>query len=65
MSTSNVPWESRVKYINATNKLVKALTRSLDEAQVGQPLADEIRVLRIEHRAVHNAYNEAVAAARG
>lgn len=65
MSTSEVSSQARVDYIDATNKFIKALTHSLDSAQEGLPLTNEVRVLRIEQRAAHWEYNEAVAAARG
>lgn len=60
-----VSWQDRAKYMTQTHKTIRALTRSLDAAQLGEHLDLEVDELLEQQHLAARAYDEAVDTARG
>lgn len=52
-------WESRAEYIAQTQRTIRALSRSLDQAQVGEPLDHEAEAVLVAQKDATQAYTEA------
>lgn len=58
-----VPWVARQEYMTSMQKVARALTRSLDPAQAGEPVGQEVDDALREAYLALDLYRQAVARA--